>query len=76
MPKRVEIQLSTDGKTYGPTLTVVNDVSDRQEGVVTNDFVKTIPPQNARYIRIRAENFGLDSWIFVDEIILATDKHR
>ena len=86
MPKRVEIELSTDGKTFGPALSVANDVSERQEGVVTREFVKTIPPQTARYIRIRAVNFGKipswhpgsggDAWIFVDEIIIAADKHR
>jgi len=86
MPKRVEIELSTDGKTFGPALSVGNDVSERREGVVTKDFVKTIPPQHARYIRLRAVNFGKipswhpgsggDAWIFVDEIIIATDKHR
>jgi len=80
MPRRVEIELSTDGKTFGPALPVANDVSERQEGVVTRDFVTTIPPQNARYIRIRAVNFGKipswhpgsggDAWIFVDEILV------
>jgi hypothetical protein len=42
--------------------------------------VKAITPQKARYIRIRAHNYGKipawhagdggDSWIFVDEIII------
>ena len=76
MPRRVEIELSMDGKTFGPALSVANDVSDKQEGVVTKDFVTTLPPQNARYIRIRAMNSGRDTWIFVDEIIIGTDKHR
>ena len=50
------------------------------------DFVKTIPPQNARYIRIRAapsERFltgtraGGDAWIFVDEILaIRSNGHR
>jgi len=86
MPRRVEIELSTDGKTFAPAVSIANDVSEKQEGVVTRDFVKTIPPQNARYIRIRAVNFGKipswhpgsggDAWTFVDEIIIAADKHR
>ena len=80
MPSRVEIQLSTDGKTFGPAFSIANDISDRQEGVVTREFVKTIPPQKARYIRLRAVNFGKipswhpgsggDAWIFVDEILV------
>jgi hypothetical protein len=76
MPRRVEIELSTDGKTFGPALSIANDISDKQEGVVTKDFVTTIPPQNARYIRIRAANSGKDTWIFVDEITIATQTRN
>ena len=49
-------------------------------GIFTKNFVKTIASQSARYIRIRAVNFGKipawhpgsggDAWIFVDEIIV------
>ena len=80
MPNRVEIELSTDGKTFIPTAPIMNEVPDRQEGVVIRNFVKTVSPQNARYIRIRAVNFGKipswhpgsggDAWIFVDEIFV------
>ena len=68
MPRRVEIELSVDGKTFSPVATIPNEVSNQQEGVLIRDFVKTIPPQNARYLRIRAVNFK--EWIFVDEIII------
>jgi hypothetical protein len=47
---------------------------------VTKDFVKSIPPKKARYVRIRAVNFGKipawhpgsggDAWIFMDEIVI------
>jgi len=80
MPKRVEVELSIDGQTFGPSFSIANEVSERQEGVLTRDFVKSLPPQNARYIRIRAVNFGKipawhpgsggDAWIFVDEILV------
>ena len=80
MPKRVEIELSIDGRTFGPVFSIANEVSEKQEGVVTRDFVKTISPQRARYIRVRAVNFGKipawhagsggDAWIFVDEIFV------
>jgi predicted alpha-1,2-mannosidase len=80
MPSRVEIELSVDGKTFGPAFTIANEVSERQDGVVTKDFVKTVPSQRARYVRIRAVNFGKipawhpgsggDAWIFADEIIV------
>ena len=80
MPSRFHFNFSTDGKFYGPVVTIDNEVSDREGGTVMKDFVKTIPPQNARYIRIRAVNFGKipswhpgsggDAWIFVDEILV------
>jgi predicted alpha-1,2-mannosidase len=80
MPQRVEIEVSIDGKTFAPVGSITNDVSERQEGVVTRDFVKTIAPQSARYVRIRAVNFGKipswhpgsggDAWIFADEIVV------
>ena len=80
MPSRVEVEFSTDGKAFGRAVSIANDVSDREGGTVMKDFVKTIPPQNARYIRIRAINFGKipswhpgsggDAWIFVDEILI------
>jgi predicted alpha-1,2-mannosidase len=70
MPRRVEIELSVDGKTFGPRLEIANEVSEKQEGVVIRDFVKTITPTQARYIRIRAVHLRPETWIFVDEILV------
>jgi hypothetical protein len=80
MPRRVEIELSVDGRTFGPAFSIANEVSEKQEGVVTKDFIKTIAPQRARYVRLRAVNFGKipawhpgsggDAWIFADEIVI------
>lgn len=70
MPTRVAFELSIDGRTFTPAISVPNEVSDRQEGVVTRDFVKSIPPKKARYIRIRAVNLRPEGWVFVDEIII------
>jgi predicted alpha-1,2-mannosidase len=69
MPARVEIALSIDGKSFGPASLIRNDVDER-EGVVIKDFVKSIPPQKARYVRIRAVNPRAEGWIFVDEILI------
>ena len=80
MPARVEFELSIDGRSFSPAIAIANDVSERHEGVVKRDFVKSISPEKARYVRIRAVNFGKipawhpgaggDAWIFVDEIII------
>jgi hypothetical protein len=70
MPARVEFELSMDGKSFEPAITIENDVYEKQEGVVIRDFIKSIPLQKARYIRIRAVNLRAEGWVFVDEILI------
>jgi predicted alpha-1,2-mannosidase len=70
MPPRVEFELSTDGRSFSPAIAIGNDVSEKQEGVIIRDFVKSIPPQKARYVRIRAVNLRAEGWVFVDEILI------
>ncbi len=80
MPRRVEVELSLDGKKFSSAFSIHPDVWEQQGGVVMKDVVQSIPPQSARYIRIRAVNFGKipawhpgsggDAWIFVDEILV------
>jgi hypothetical protein len=85
MPRGVDFEISLDGRNFVPATTIANDVSDGSDpsvaaGVVIKDFVKRIPSQKARYVRIRAHNYGKipvwhpgkggDAWIFADEIIV------
>jgi predicted alpha-1,2-mannosidase len=80
MPRRIEFALSTHGRDFTQVLSISNDVSEREYGTVIKDFMGSIPPQHARYIRIKALNYGKiptwhpgsggDAWIFVDEIII------
>lgn len=80
MPRRVEFELSSDSQNFTPVLSIANDVPDNSMGAVNKDFVRTIPVQQARYVRVRAVNFGKipswhpgsggDAWIFADEIII------
>jgi predicted alpha-1,2-mannosidase len=80
MPRRVEVELSTDGKTFTPAAAITNDVSEKEYAVVVRDFAQTIAPQRARYVRVKAVNYGRipdwhpgkggDAWIFVDEIVI------
>jgi predicted alpha-1,2-mannosidase len=84
MPRSVDFDTSLDGRSFVPALTIPNDVPDGSDGsggagAVIKEFVQNIPRQKARYIRIRARNYGKipswhpskggDAWIFVDEII-------
>ncbi|HYH86275.1 MAG TPA: GH92 family glycosyl hydrolase [Pyrinomonadaceae bacterium] len=80
MPTRVEFALSVDGARFDTALTIGNDVPDRDRDPVIKDFVRTIPAQRARYVKVKAYNYGkLPSWhlgaggdayIFIDEIII------
>lgn len=65
-PRRVEIELSVDGKTFVPVAAITYDSSDTS----IHDFVQTITPRNARYLRLRAVNSGKNTWIFADEILI------
>jgi predicted alpha-1,2-mannosidase len=80
MPTRVEFELSTDGRTFTPAASIRNDVPDNNYEVIVKDFVRTIEPRPARYVRVKAYNFGKipawhagaggDAFIFIDEIII------
>ena len=80
MPRRIDFELSTDGTNFVPALSLTNEVSDSDYGAIVKDFVGTIKPQRARFVRITARNYGKlpawhpgaggDSWIFADEIII------
>jgi hypothetical protein len=80
MPRRVEFELSTDGQSFAPAVAIANDISDREYGVVVKELIQTMAPQRARYVRIKAFNYGRipdwhpgkggEAWIFVDEIVI------
>jgi predicted alpha-1,2-mannosidase len=65
-PRRVEIELSIDGKTFTPVASIAHD----QRDTTIVNFVQRITPQNARYVRLRAVNSGKNTWIFADEILI------
>jgi len=78
-PKNLVVEISTDGKTFVPYGKVVNDRPDNDYTVTTTDFT-VMDTARARYVRVRAENYGtLPEWhlgaggatfIFTDEIIV------
>jgi predicted alpha-1,2-mannosidase len=80
MPKRVEFELSTDGENFTRVLSITNDVRDDRYEAIARDLVKSVPSQPARYVRVKAYNYGTipawhpghggQAWIFVDEIII------
>jgi hypothetical protein len=80
MPKRIEFELSIDGKRFSPVLSLSNDVSEKEFKTTIRDFAGDVPSQEARYVRLKAVNYGKipswhpgsggDAWIFADEIII------
>jgi predicted alpha-1,2-mannosidase len=80
MPGSVDFELSTDGTNFVPVLSLTNNVSDKDYGVIIKDLVGPIRPQPARYVKIIVHNFGKipawhpgaggDAFIFADEIII------
>jgi hypothetical protein len=65
-PRRLEVELSKDGKTFTPAASITFTTSN----TTIKDFVQAIAPQDARYVRLRAVNSGKNTWIFTDEILI------
>jgi predicted alpha-1,2-mannosidase len=82
MPRSVDFEISTDGKNFINPLSITNTVADNDNDVRIRDLSGTITPQTARYVRVKAKNYGkLPSWhpgyedkgeafIFIDEITI------
>ena len=78
MPSKVEYYLSSDNKDYFIVATVQNDADPKNTALLIKNFRAEVLPTEARYLKIKAYNFGkLPQWhqgsggeafIFVDEI--------
>ena len=80
MPTKVEYYTSIDNINFTLVTTISNDVNPKQEENSIKDFSYTTKPINARYVKVKAYNFGKlpewhqgfggDAFIFVDEITI------
>ena len=80
MPDRIEFETSTDGANFTRVAEVKPGFPQQEMSPATREFRQSIPPTKARYVRVRAFNFGKipawhpgaggDPWIFVDEIFI------
>jgi len=79
MPSAVEISVSKNGKDFTPAATIAHSIrSDQYDSKETAALSATFTPVNARYVRIRAVNFGPvpewhpgkggKTWVFCDEV--------
>jgi len=80
MPDRIEFDVSNDGINFKKAAEIKPNFPQREMAPTAKEFTEAIAPIKARYVRIRAYNFGKipswhlgaggDPWIFVDEVII------
>ncbi|MEO8649556.1 MAG: GH92 family glycosyl hydrolase [Acidobacteriota bacterium] len=80
IPDRIEFEISTDGTNYTKAAEIKPNFPQREMTPTVKEFTQTISPTRARYVRIRAYNFGKipawhpgaggDPWVFIDEIFI------
>jgi hypothetical protein len=80
LPLKVEVAVSSDGKTFTNVASMVNTVPDTTAGTFTKVFAADVGRRRARYVRVTAParltcpdwhiGAGQKSWIFVDEIVV------
>ena len=80
IPDRVEFEVSSDGVNFTRVANIKPGFSPQEMNPTTLEVFENIRPVRARYIRVRAHNFGKipswhpgaggDPWIFVDEIVI------
>jgi putative alpha-1,2-mannosidase len=80
MPDRIEFETSADGVNFTRVAEIKPAFPQQEMNPVAKEFRQAIPWTRARYVRVRAFNFGKipawhpgaggDPWIFVDEILI------
>jgi putative alpha-1,2-mannosidase len=80
MPDRIEFEASSDGAKFTRIAEIKPGFPQQEMNGVTKEFRQSIPATKARFIRVKAYNFGKipawhpgaggDPWIFIDEIFI------
>jgi hypothetical protein len=80
MPDRLEFEVSNDGTSFTKIADWKPGFPQQDMNGTPKEFLQKITPVKARYVRVRAHNFGKipswhlgaggDPWIFVDEIFI------
>ena len=83
-PKKVEYFISVDGIKFSRLGDVKTEFPDNIEGSFTNNYTLKTNKEKARYIKVKAKNYGFCpewhlgsggvTWIFVDEIEIDCDE--
>ena len=80
MPTRIVFETSMDGVTFTKAAEIKTDIAPEDMKEQIKDYVTTIAPTKARYVRVHAYNLGKipawhpgagdDTFIFVDEVVI------
>lgn len=80
MPDRIEFEISSDGINFTRAAEIRPGFPQREMTPTAREYRQKISPAKARYVRLRAYNFGKipdwhpgaggDPWIFIDEILI------
>ncbi|MFA8342681.1 MAG: GH92 family glycosyl hydrolase [Rhodothermaceae bacterium] len=80
MPKKVTFFISENGENFTEIISIKNEISFDKPGTIVQDLVGEIKPTKTRYVKIVVEALktcpdwhggaGLNSFIFIDEIII------
>jgi hypothetical protein len=80
MPTRIEFEISNDGENFRRVAEIKTDVAPEDMTEQFKDYLQTIAPVSARFVRAKAYNLGkiparhpgagFEAFIFVDEIII------
>jgi hypothetical protein len=80
MPDKIEFEASNDGTTFLKVAEIKPGFPQQEMNPVMREFRQSIAATKARYVRVKAYNFGKipawhagaggDPWIFVDEILI------
>ena len=78
MPTKIRVYTSTDGLNYYNRAELNPNISAKKSGEFFETFILSFPEVEAKYIKIKAENYGIcppwhpaagsPAWLFVDEI--------
>ncbi|MBK7391924.1 MAG: GH92 family glycosyl hydrolase [Chloracidobacterium sp.] len=80
MPANIKFEISNNGTDWTQAADIKTDVPQTDMTPTIREFKQSVTPVKARYVRLRAYNFGKipswhlgaggDPWIFIDEVII------
>ncbi len=80
LPTGIEVSLSGDGKQFGQPISASHTIDPKTEGAFKKELSVEFPQQKARFVKLKATNFGVcppwhrgagdAAWLFVDEVMV------